>query len=70
MLRASGGRFHMVADNISQLPWTCDLLGNVTWYNSTAAQTFYAATLVKAKAVATAPGGICISYKLQIWATG
>lgn len=26
-------RFRMLADNMSQLAWTCDLLGNVTWYN-------------------------------------
>ena len=23
----------MLADNMSQFAWTCDLLGNVTWYN-------------------------------------
>jgi PAS domain S-box-containing protein len=33
LLRASEERFRMVADNISQLTWTCDQLGNVTWYN-------------------------------------
>jgi len=32
-LRASEHRFRVLADNISQLAWTCDLLGNVTWYN-------------------------------------
>jgi PAS domain S-box-containing protein len=32
-LRESEERFRMVADNMSQLSWTCDLLGNVTWYN-------------------------------------
>lgn len=32
-LRESEERFRMMADNISQLAWTCDLLGNVTWYN-------------------------------------
>ncbi len=32
-LRASEERFRMVADNMSQLAWTCDQLGNVTWYN-------------------------------------
>jgi PAS domain S-box-containing protein len=32
-LRESEERFRMLADNISQLAWTCDLLGNVTWYN-------------------------------------
>lgn len=32
-LRESEERFRMVADNISQLAWTCDQLGNVTWYN-------------------------------------
>ncbi len=32
-LRESEGRFRMVADNIAQLSWTCDTLGNVTWYN-------------------------------------
>jgi len=26
-------RFHMLADNMAQLAWTCDKLGNVTWYN-------------------------------------
>jgi PAS domain S-box-containing protein len=26
-------RFRMLADNISQLAWTCDQLGDVTWYN-------------------------------------
>jgi PAS domain S-box-containing protein len=32
-LRASEERFRMLADNMSQLAWTCDRLGNVTWYN-------------------------------------
>ena len=32
-LRESEERFRMVADNISQLTWTCDQLGDVTWYN-------------------------------------
>src|SRR5262245_35021187 len=32
-LRQSEERFRMLADNISQLAWTCDLFGNVTWYN-------------------------------------
>jgi PAS domain S-box-containing protein len=32
-LRESDERFRMLADNMSQLAWTCDLLGNVTWYN-------------------------------------
>lgn len=32
-LRESEGRFRMIADNISQLAWTCDRLGAVTWYN-------------------------------------
>jgi PAS domain S-box-containing protein len=32
-LRDSEERFRMVADNMSQLAWTCDRLGNVTWYN-------------------------------------
>src|SRR5262245_2951689 len=32
-LRDSEKRFRMLADNMSQLAWTCDLLGNVTWYN-------------------------------------
>src|SRR5262245_51275182 len=32
-LRRSEERFRMLADNMSQLAWTCDLLGNVTWYN-------------------------------------
>ncbi|HKV77479.1 MAG TPA: PAS domain-containing protein, partial [Candidatus Sulfotelmatobacter sp.] len=32
-LRESEERFRMMADNISQLAWTCDRLGNVTWYN-------------------------------------
>jgi PAS domain S-box-containing protein len=33
VLRESEVRFRMLADNISQLAWTWDLLGNVTWYN-------------------------------------
>ena len=32
-LRESERRFRMVADNIRELAWTCDKLGNVTWYN-------------------------------------
>ena len=32
-LRDEEERFRMLADNMSQLAWTCDLLGNVTWYN-------------------------------------
>jgi PAS domain S-box-containing protein len=32
-LRESEQRFRMLADNMSQLAWTCDRLGNVTWYN-------------------------------------
>jgi PAS domain S-box-containing protein len=32
-LRESEERFRMLADNIAQLAWTCDKLGNVTWYN-------------------------------------
>ena len=32
-LRESENRFRMLADNMSQLAWTCDQLGNVTWYN-------------------------------------
>jgi PAS domain S-box-containing protein len=32
-LRESEERFRMLADNMSQLAWTCDKLGNVTWYN-------------------------------------
>lgn len=32
-LRESEERFRMLADNISQLAWTCDVLGHVTWYN-------------------------------------
>jgi PAS domain S-box-containing protein len=32
-LRESEERFRMMADNISQLAWTCDQLGDVTWYN-------------------------------------
>jgi PAS domain S-box-containing protein len=32
-LRQSEERFRMLADNMSQLAWTCDTLGNVTWYN-------------------------------------
>jgi len=26
-------RFRMIADNMNQLAWTCDSLGDVTWYN-------------------------------------
>ncbi len=32
-LRDSEERFRMLADNMDQLAWTCDELGNVTWYN-------------------------------------
>jgi PAS domain S-box-containing protein len=32
-LRDSEERFRMLADNMAQLAWTCDKLGNVTWYN-------------------------------------
>lgn len=32
-LRESEQRFRTLADSVSQLAWTCDLLGNVTWYN-------------------------------------
>jgi PAS domain S-box-containing protein len=32
-LRENEERFRNMADNISQLAWTCDRLGNVTWYN-------------------------------------
>ena len=32
-LRESEARFRMLADNMSQLAWICDRLGNVTWYN-------------------------------------
>ena len=32
-LRESEERFRMLADNMAQLAWTCDKLGNVTWYN-------------------------------------
>jgi PAS domain S-box-containing protein len=32
-LRESEKRFRMLADNMAQLAWTCDTLGNVTWYN-------------------------------------
>jgi two-component system CheB/CheR fusion protein len=32
-LSVSEDRFRMLADNMSQLAWTCDRLGNVTWYN-------------------------------------
>jgi PAS domain S-box-containing protein len=32
-LRDSEERFRTMADNISQLAWTCDQLGEVTWYN-------------------------------------
>jgi PAS domain S-box-containing protein len=32
-LQESEKRFRMVADNMAQLAWTCDTLGNVTWYN-------------------------------------
>jgi PAS domain S-box-containing protein len=32
-LRKSEERFRLVADNISQLAWTCENLGAVNWYN-------------------------------------
>ena len=32
-LRQSEERFRMLADNMGQLAWICDQLGNVTWYN-------------------------------------
>ncbi|MGH8666181.1 MAG: hybrid sensor histidine kinase/response regulator [Burkholderiales bacterium] len=32
-LRESEERFRMLADNMAQLAWTCDQLGDVTWYN-------------------------------------
>jgi PAS domain S-box-containing protein len=32
-LRDSEQRFRTIADNMSQLAWTCDSLGNATWYN-------------------------------------
>ncbi len=32
-LRESEERFRTLADNMSQLAWMCDRLGNVTWYN-------------------------------------
>jgi PAS domain S-box-containing protein len=32
-LHDSEERFRMLADNMSQLAWACDQLGNVTWYN-------------------------------------
>lgn len=32
-LRETEGRFRMLAENMDQLAWTCDELGNVTWYN-------------------------------------
>ncbi len=32
-LRESEARFRMLADNMSQLAWTCDSLGEVNWYN-------------------------------------
>ena len=32
-LTLSEERFRVLADNISQLAWTCDRLGDVTWYN-------------------------------------
>lgn len=33
LLHESEERFRMLADNMAQLAWTCDKLGNVTWYN-------------------------------------
>ena len=32
-LRDSEERFRMLADHMAQLAWTCDQLGNTTWYN-------------------------------------
>jgi PAS domain S-box-containing protein len=32
-MRESQERFRMLADNMDQLAWTCDTLGNCTWYN-------------------------------------
>jgi PAS domain S-box-containing protein len=32
-LRESERRLHTLSDNIAQLAWTCDRLGDVTWYN-------------------------------------
>lgn len=32
-LRESEERFRMLADNMAQLAWTCDKLGESTWYN-------------------------------------
>jgi PAS domain S-box-containing protein len=32
-LRQSEERFRIMSDNITQLAWTCDRLGEVTWYN-------------------------------------
>jgi PAS domain S-box-containing protein len=32
-VRENEQRFRMLADNMSQLAWTCDRLGEVTWYN-------------------------------------
>jgi PAS domain S-box-containing protein len=32
-LRESERRFRTMSDNIAQLAWTCDRLGDVTWYN-------------------------------------
>jgi PAS domain S-box-containing protein len=32
-IRASEQRFRILADNITQLAWTCDRLGHATWYN-------------------------------------
>lgn len=32
-LRESEQRFRTMSDNIAQLAWTCDRLGDVTWYN-------------------------------------
>jgi PAS domain S-box-containing protein len=33
LLREREELFHMLADNMAQLAWTCDQLGNITWYN-------------------------------------
>jgi len=32
-MRRSEAQFRMLADNMAQLAWICDLMGNVTWYN-------------------------------------
>ena len=32
-MRESEERFRTLADNMGQLAWICNQLGNVTWYN-------------------------------------